>query len=126
VSGIDAVEHEPAQSMTPAPPVTKTAELDPDRAATLDFSLETGLAEAVEGEGQRGIAVQPKLRGRKPMFSAEQLAQANQMKRDGKPNVLIAKCLYGVQSPTDGQRRSVLTILKYHSEKQGRKIGSKK
>lgn len=45
------------------------------------------------------------------------------MKADGEHNNQIAKVLYDVLSPTEAQRRSVPTIIKYHA---GRKMTSKK
>jgi hypothetical protein len=56
-----------------------------------------------------------KNRGRKSKFSKEQLDQARRMKATKETNNEIAKVLYG-PNPTDAQRRSVPTILKYHFE----------
>ena len=56
----------------------------------------------------------PKKRGRRRMFTAEQLAEAHRMKSTGKCNNEIAKILYKTSNPTADQRRSVPTTLKYH------------
>jgi hypothetical protein len=63
----------------------------------------------------------PKRRGRKRRFSPQQLETARRMKEGGKTNNEIAKVLYG-KDPTEAQRRSVPTTLKYHF---GRKTASK-
>jgi len=52
-------------------------------------------------------------RGRKRKFSEQQLEIARQMKAAQKSNNEIAKVLYGT-NPTEAQRRSVPTTLKYH------------
>lgn len=53
-------------------------------------------------------------RGRKTIFTPEQLNEARQMKIAGKINNEIAKILYATNTPTPGQRRSVSTTLKHH------------
>jgi hypothetical protein len=58
-------------------------------------------------------------RGRKSAFTADQLQNANELKRGGKTNREIAKVLYNTSNPTDHQRQRVPVILKYH-------FGSKK
>jgi transcriptional regulator with XRE-family HTH domain len=53
-------------------------------------------------------------RGRKRIFTQDQLQKAHEMKQDGKSNSAIAKVLYCTLNPDQGQRRSVPTILSYH------------
>jgi hypothetical protein len=68
------------------------------------------------------VQVEPKTpgrRGRKTIFTQEQLNEARQMKSVGKINNEIAKLLYRTNTPTPGQRRSVSTTLRHH-------FGSKK
>jgi hypothetical protein len=53
-------------------------------------------------------------RGRKRIFTQDQLQKAHEMKQAGKSNSAIAKVLYCTFSPNKHQRRSVSTILSYH------------
>ena len=59
----------------------------------------------------------PRKRGRRSKFTEEQLRQALAAKKAVKNNSQIATILYRVNTPTDGQKRCVSTILKHHSAK---------
>jgi hypothetical protein len=68
-------------------------------------------AKEVPPPGEAKIATK---RGRKSSFSKDRLDTAHQMKLVGKSNDEIAKTLYGTNTTTPAQRRSVPTILKHH------------
>lgn len=57
----------------------------------------------------------PRKRGRPRKVTLEQLRKAKAAKDDNKTNNEAAKLLYGTQNPKPGDRRSVPTLLKYHS-----------
>jgi hypothetical protein len=86
--------------------VAQNATLNAERAAS-------GGQETTTGEGQATAA--SKKRGRPSLFSAAQIEKAVQMKAARSTNNEIAKSLYGVDTTTSSQRRSVPTILKHHT-----------
>ena len=53
-------------------------------------------------------------RGRKSMFTSDQLNKAMEMKRAGHKNRDVATILYNTTRPTQAQCRSVPTTLRYH------------
>jgi Primase C terminal 1 (PriCT-1) len=53
-------------------------------------------------------------RGRKPVFTPEQLRKAFEMKQSGRTNTEIAKVLYSTPAPTERQRTGIPAILNYH------------
>jgi hypothetical protein len=59
-----------------------------------------------------------KKRGRKSKFPPERIAAAQVAKDAGQNNEQIAQTLYQTKTPTDKQRRSVSTVLKYWAEKK--------
>ena len=79
--------------------------------------LPGGSGRNIERAAQSELDSLKKKRGRKTTFTPAQLKEARAMKLNGKRNNEIAKVLYGTATPTAGQRRSVPTILKYHSKK---------
>jgi len=65
-------------------------------------------------EPARPEAEPTKKRGRKRVFTQEQLNTAREMKAAEKTNNEIAKILYNTHTPTPAQRRSVPTTLRHH------------
>ncbi|MEO8100061.1 MAG: hypothetical protein ABI811_20340 [Acidobacteriota bacterium] len=99
------------------PPVSSVrSPLEADRQATSE------LVQAIPApQPELKEPVNRKRLGRKTKFTPEQLQQAAIMKNAGNTNDEIAKVLYGINVPTDAQRRSVPTILNYHDPQKGSK-----
>ena len=82
-------------------------------------SLEERANAAIRELVEPQAATRSNKRGRKTIFSPDQLERACSMKQSGIANNQIAKLLYQTKTSTAEQRRSVPTILRYH-------FGSKK
>jgi hypothetical protein len=104
-SSPDTESKEPGASTTPSPPETAV------RDATASVIEEVQAKPPLEPDDQ---AIKVKKRGRKSIFTPDQLQQAYEMKQAGKTNNQIAKVLYKTRTPTPQEQRNVPTILKYH------------
>jgi hypothetical protein len=83
------------------------------------LSMHVGWRAARASAEDTGQVRQPKKRGRKPKFTRAQLEKVRKLKQDGKTNNQAAQFLYGTPAPTDSQRRSISTILRYHFRPKG-------
>jgi len=112
VPGAFGATEQASQVLQDLRPVEVTSAIQPSAVAAAQNVTPVGAASA-EGQAEP----QPKLRkkrGRKRIFTQDQLDKANTMKQARKSNNEIAKVLYGTLTPTGAQRRSVPTTLNYH------------